>query len=1124
MVTKLNKGKTMEKRKMLALIVAFAMIFTTAPSVAFAAGGTGPDEWVPDPNVQMDTYEWGNGETEAERESDVVYEYYGTKADAKGKIDQIERINWIRFKEGGYRDIQFDDVEDWTGKVIDDKAMEALVRHSMDNWIRLASEIYYSESETGGSGFSGVTWNGPMYTWGKYFRGNDEQKGEINLVDWLADYDKNKKTDVLRSVPSEHVVTTTWGVNHTGIRQAKKLSDVRDEMVRGISALSKKVKSPGEIDPNQIYKQRSSQGDQNGVLSSMKSTKETDVFYTIVNHQVYEAAEGSTFYNSYAVCMYDFSLEPISAQGLDYPTVKEKITGRVEGPMSETWTVYNQTTTAGTQHEEMTIGESEELNSSTTKSTEWTWGGEVGGEFQVDIGAHNKWPVGGHVQFNSKGDFHNAQTNGFTQGKSEAHHGEGKQVIDIPLLPHTGKSVKQGDEQVNGYVDYDCPVAVRYKVAIVSIGGSHNVLTNSIHTPVDYSTFFTGDISEGGVDAVTNLFKRWDRRDAGDPYGTTEGWYKGDKLVGEVHWTKSNFNESETTLNGDSKRTDTVIGELSTSAPFISSGAKMVIEDHEYYHDVGDHMPMYQLTDVKLDESIKNKTFKMNSGDTYPLDSLKVAGFDRDGVPYYGFRPEEGTWKEVYEDGSPVSDEDSVLEFSRNPATGVIYITAKDVASKTPTYLMWEMNAKDSEGKNLEYYSIVDEVTVSSTKNPPKYPFIEIDVSPKAAIHSVRFTPGTPTEASTYEGEKLNLFSTFPADACDEDEMVLSHAVSYEFNDTTVDDASIDDEGNFIAEPKDKSRSYEIRAYYMDGKNKIRTKDTAKIVVSPRKYLQPETKKGYGAIRADGRPAAFHIPSHIILKDQYGNDWDGEQPALEYDLNESTDENNAKIKRDSLIASAPGTYVVDVKEKGSPDTLCDVVFVVKKEGTVAKPEAVSGLVYNGEEQTGVMEAAEYTLEDNKATNAGTYKAKATLASYSFVWEDGSRDPVTVEYSINKASNPLEVKGKTAKVKYKKLKKKSQSLAASKVISVTKKGQGKLTYKKSTVTYSKPKSVKMSKEALKKYRKQVAKKITIDTKTGKVTVKKGAKKGTYTVKANVKAAGNGNYKSITKTVTFKIQVK
>ena len=50
------------------------------------------------------------------------------------------------------------------------------------------------------------------------------------------------------------------------------------------------------------------------------------------------------------------------------------------------------------------------------------------------------------------------------------------------------------------------------------------------------------------------------------------------------------------------------------------------------------------------------------------------------------------------------------------------------------------------------------------------------------------------------------------------------------------------------------------------------------------------------------------------------------------------------------------------------------------------------------------------------------------------------------------------------------------------------------------------------------------KITIAKKTGKVTIKKGLKKGTYTVKVKVKAAKTRNYNALTKTVTFKIKVK
>lgn len=42
--------------------------------------------------------------------------------------------------------------------------------------------------------------------------------------------------------------------------------------------------------------------------------------------------------------------------------------------------------------------------------------------------------------------------------------------------------------------------------------------------------------------------------------------------------------------------------------------------------------------------------------------------------------------------------------------------------------------------------------------------------------------------------------------------------------------------------------------------------------------------------------------------------------------------------------------------------------------------------------------------------------------------------------------------------------------------------------------------------------------------GKITIKKGLKKGTYKIKVKVTAAGNKSYKSAVKTVTVKIVVK
>ena len=146
----------------------------------------------------------------------------------------------------------------------------------------------------------------------------------------------------------------------------------------------------------------------------------------------------------------------------------------------------------------------------------------------------------------------------------------------------------------------------------------------------------------------------------------------------------------------------------------------------------------------------------------------------------------------------------------------------------------------------------------------------------------------------------------------------------------------------------------------------------------------------------------------------------------------------------------------------------------------------------------LKEGVDYTIQwsNPSSKNAGTY-------TLTIIGKGAYAGTAKATYKITKASNPLKVKGKTVKVKFKKLKKKAQKLKVTKVVKFTKKGQGTLTYKK----------VKGNK------------KITISKKNGKVTIKKGLKKGTYKVKVKIKAKGNTNYKaSAFKTITFKIKVK
>lgn len=149
---------------------------------------------------------------------------------------------------------------------------------------------------------------------------------------------------------------------------------------------------------------------------------------------------------------------------------------------------------------------------------------------------------------------------------------------------------------------------------------------------------------------------------------------------------------------------------------------------------------------------------------------------------------------------------------------------------------------------------------------------------------------------------------------------------------------------------------------------------------------------------------------------------------------------------------------------------------VEHEGIVL----ISGVDYN------------LTYKANKNAGSATVKVVGT-GNYT-----GSKE---MPFLIKKAANPMTVKGKTATVKYSAVRKKAKKLAVSKVLTVQK-NQG-------TVSYVKSKGNG---------------KIKISKTSGKVTVKKGLKKGTYKVTVKVKAAGTKNYKAVVKTIVFTVKVK
>jgi len=138
----------------------------------------------------------------------------------------------------------------------------------------------------------------------------------------------------------------------------------------------------------------------------------------------------------------------------------------------------------------------------------------------------------------------------------------------------------------------------------------------------------------------------------------------------------------------------------------------------------------------------------------------------------------------------------------------------------------------------------------------------------------------------------------------------------------------------------------------------------------------------------------------------------------------------------------------------------------------------------------------------KVTIKGAGTANVTISAAATANYKAAARTITI--TVNKAGNLMTVKANTVRIKAEKLAVKKQTIKAPKAFKITG-AQGRVTYK---VT---------------KYDKKAKKKIKV-SKAGKITVKKGLKKGTYKLKVNVTAAGNTNYEPLAKMVTVKIKVK
>lgn len=213
--------------------------------------------------------------------------------------------------------------------------------------------------------------------------------------------------------------------------------------------------------------------------------------------------------------------------------------------------------------------------------------------------------------------------------------------------------------------------------------------------------------------------------------------------------------------------------------------------------------------------------------------------------------------------------------------------------------------------------------------------------------------------------------------------------------------------------------------------------------------------------------------------------------------------NEAKITANVTVARAANPIKASAK-KATVTTTYNPAASVVTGCNVTVSNAVGAVTYKNASTDATANTFQVIKTSGKvtvpkATPAGTYtvKVKATAAGDSN-YKAGSK---TISYKIvvAKAANPMTVKAVTRTASFSTLKKKA--VVVERPVTVSN-AQGKVTYIKVDGSDA----------------------LTIHKTSGKVTVKKGTKKGTYSIKIKVTDPGSTNYNKGAKTVTAKVVVK
>lgn len=283
---------------------------------------------------------------------------------------------------------------------------------------------------------------------------------------------------------------------------------------------------------------------------------------------------------------------------------------------------------------------------------------------------------------------------GWSKEESEEKSNQTTSEVSLSLPPYTAALIQQQNKIQTATTYYKCPVFINYDVTIAEY--DRNIRGGKLNSYI--LATFSGS---GAKSARTDLKKRsYLQASMNDPDG--------------IKWADVK----------KYKYADGLLTRIRRNGLMSAAGGSYNETLSSVSSKVDDLIPTLPLSEVKI---TSNAIKSINTGQSYNLSALKLAGYNTKGAKYYGFDAKKGLWKISTSSGKATTS--SIATLSGKAGSQVL--TGKKKGTLYLTYFI-----------NDNTYNTADHLEKYSTNASVERPIIKISVNEKNIISgNATYTP-----------------------------------------------------------------------------------------------------------------------------------------------------------------------------------------------------------------------------------------------------------------------------------------------------------------------------------------------------------------------------------------------